>query len=124
MATADQMTAAVHGYVDAFEKGDAELAVALFAPDATVEDPVGTPLKRGHDEIRAFYAASMATGAKLKLEGPIRCATDYAAFAFRVQLTLDGKLVTVDVIDTFRFNEDGKVIEMKAYFGPSNMTGM
>jgi steroid Delta-isomerase len=124
MATTDQMTAAVHGYVEAFEQGDAEMAVALFAPDATVEDPVGTPLKRGHDEIRAFYAASMATGAKLRLEGPIRCAKDHAAFAFRVQLTLEGKMVTVDVIDIFRFNDDGKVIEMRAFFGPENMTGM
>jgi steroid delta-isomerase len=124
MATAEQMTAAVHGYVEAFEKGDAELAVALFAPDATVEDPVGTPVKRGHEEIRAFYAASMQTGAKLRLEGPIRCATDHAAFAFRVQLTLEGKMVTVDVIDIFRFNDAGKIVEMKAYFGPSNMTGL
>lgn len=124
MATEDQMIAAVHGYVAAFDKGDAEAVVALFAADATVEDPVGTPLKSGHDEIRAFYAASMATGAKLVLQGPIRLAQDYAAFAFQVRLTLDGKAVSVDVIDTFRFNADGQVTEMRAFFGPSNMTGM
>lgn len=124
MATDDQMIAAVQGYVAAFEKGDPEAAVALFAPDAIVEDPVGTPAKRGHAEIRAFYTASMQTGAKLRLEGPIRCATDHAAFAFRVQLTLDGKMVTVDVIDIFRFDAAGKIVEMKAFFGPSNMTGL
>ena len=123
MATVEQMTAAVHGYVEAFDKGDPEIAVALFAAEATVEDPVGTPAKRGLDEIRAFYTASMQTGAKLRLEGPIRCAADSAAFAFRVQLTLEGKMVTVDVIDIFRFNDAGKIIEMKAYFGPDNMTG-
>lgn len=123
MATPEQMTAAVHGYVDAFDKGNPEAVVALFAEDATVEDPVGTPLKVGHDAIREFYAASMATGAKLRLEGPIRCATGYAAFAFRVELTMDGKFLTVDVIDTFKFNADGKVTEMRAFFGPSNMTG-
>jgi hypothetical protein len=38
----------------------------------------------------------MATGAKLRLDGPIRLATDYAAFAFQVQLTMDGKDLTVD----------------------------
>ena len=124
MATAEQMAAAVHGYVAAFDAGDPEAVMALFAPDATVEDPVGTPVKRGHDEIRAFYAASMQTGAKLVLDGPIRLAQDHAAFAFQVRLTLEGKDVTVDVIDIFRFNNDGKVTEMKAYFGPSNMTGM
>ena len=87
MATPEQMTAAVHGYVAAFDKGDPEAVVALFAPDATVEDPVGTDAKIGHAAIREFYTASMATGAKLQLEGPIRLATDYAAFAFRVELT-------------------------------------
>ena len=65
----------------------------------------------------------MATGAKLRLDGPIRLATEYAAFAFQVQLTMDGKDLTVDVIDTFKFNADGKVTEMRAFFGPSNMTG-
>ena len=124
MASEEQMTAAVHGYVAAFDKGDADAAVALFAADASVEDPVGTPAKVGHDAIKAFYEASMATGAKLRLEGPIRCANDSAAFAFCVELTLDGKAVTVDVIDVFRFDNEGKVIEMKAYFGPSNMTGL
>jgi steroid delta-isomerase len=123
MATPEQMTAAVHGYVDAFDKGDPEAVVALFAPDAIVEDPIGTPPKVGHDAIREFYAASMQTGAKLRLEGPIRLATDYAAFAFQVELTMEGKSLTVDVIDTFKFNADGKVTEMRAYFGPSNMTG-
>lgn len=123
MATPEQMSAAVHGYVGAFDKGDPEAVVALFAEDATVEDPVGTPLKVGHAAIREFYTASMATGAKLRLDGPIRLATEYAAFAFQVQLTMDGKDLTVDVIDTFKFNADGKVTEMRAYFGPSNMTG-
>ena len=65
----------------------------------------------------------MQTGAKLRLEGPIRLATEYAAFAFRVELTMEGKSLTVDVIDTFKFNAAGKVTEMRAYFGPSNMAG-
>ena len=123
MATPEQMTAAVHGYVDAFDKGDPEAVVALFTSYAIVEDPIGTPPKVGHDAIREFYTASMQTGAKLRLEGPIRLATEYAAFAFRVELTMEGKSLTVDVIDTFKFNADGKVTEMRAYFGPSNMAG-
>ena len=120
MPTPEQMIAAVHGYVAAFDAGDAEAAVALFAEDATVEDPVGTPAKIGHDDIRAFYTASMQTGAKLHLQGPVRVGEDYAAFAFQVRLNWEGKTSTVDVIDIFRFNADGKVAKMEAYFGPSN----
>lgn len=121
MPTTQQKLAAVHGYVDAFARGDAEAAVALFADDATVEDPLGTPIKRGHDEIRAFYQGSMATGAKLELQGEPRCAADYVAFAFAVRLEWQGQTSVIEVIDTFRLNDHGKITEMRAYWGPENM---
>ncbi|WP_380878105.1 hypothetical protein ACFB49_15550 [Sphingomonas sp. DBB INV C78] len=123
MPSHEQMVAAVNGYVAAFDKGDPAAVAALFAPDATVEDPVGTDAHKGHDAILAFYTMSMQTGAKLKLEGPVRTATNYAAFAFSVSFghSADAR---VDVIDTFKFNDEGKVVEMRAYFGPNNMQGL
>ena len=124
MPTPEQMTAAVHAYVAAFDKADPEAAVALFADDATVEDPVGTPPKVGTDAIREFYTYSMGTGAKLHLEGPIRVGHDFAAFAFQVRLKMGEADATVDVIDVFRFDEAGKVQSMQAFFGPSNFAGM
>jgi steroid Delta-isomerase len=124
MPTTEHMIAAVNTYVESFDKGDPEMAIALFAPDATIEDPIGTPLKVGTDAIREFYTGSVATGAKLVLQGPVRVGGDYAAFAFSVKLHMNGQDFQVDVIDTFKFNEAGKVIEMKAFFGPANMRGV
>ncbi len=121
MATPEQMIAAVHAYIAAFDKGDPELAVEIFSSDAVVEDPVGTPPKRGHDAIREFYQMSMATGAKLVLDGPVRVAADHAAFAFHVPLHFEGQDMEIHVIDTFAFDADGKVREMRAFFGASNM---
>lgn len=121
MTSPDQMVRAVKTYVEAFDKADPEMVVGLFAPDATVEDPVGTPPHVGHDAIRAFYAASMQTGAKLHLDEPVRIAGDTAAFAFHVSFAKPG--MRVDVIDLFQFGDDGKVVSMKAFFGPTNMTG-
>lgn len=120
MLPPEQIAAAVHAYVDAFERGDPEGVMTLFAEDGVVEDPVGTPPHVGHDAIRAFYTLSMQTGARLRLQQPIRIGSDYAAFAFQVRLTMDGKKLTVDVIDIFRFDADGKVAKMEAYFGPAN----
>lgn len=119
--TPEQMRAAVQAYVTGFSNADVEAIVDLYAADATVEDPVGTPLKVGHAAIRKFYEESIKTGAKLQLMGPVRTATDQCAFAFQAQLYFEDKGIEVDVIDTFRFNEDGKVIEMRAFFGPDNM---
>jgi steroid delta-isomerase len=121
MTSPEQMVRAVETYVEAFDKADPDMVVGLFAPDATVEDPVGTPPHVGHEAIRAFYAASMQTGAKLHLDGPVRVAGDTAAFAFHVGFAKPG--MQVDVIDLFRFGTDGKVVSMKAFFGPTNMTG-
>ncbi|PTD19954.1 nuclear transport factor 2 family protein [Sphingomonas fennica] len=123
MPSHEQKDAVVQAYIDAFAKGDPAAVAALFAPGASVEDPVGTGAHVGHDAILAFYTESMKTGAKLKLEGPVRTAGDYAAFAFSVSLAFKDT-ARIDVIDTFRFNEDGKVVEMHAYFGPNNMQGM
>lgn len=121
MPTTEQKLAAVNGYVAAFEAGSADAVIALFAEDATVEDPLGTPIKRGHDEIRAFYETSMATGAKLELLGPPRCAADCVAFPFNVKLEWGGQKSVIEVIDTFRLNDAGKITEMRAYWGPENM---
>lgn len=122
MPTPEQMEAAVRAYVAAFDAGDADRAAAIFADDAVVEDPIGSPPRIGKAAIRQFYAESMATGAKLHLAGPIRVATAHAAFAMQVRLHWDGKDMAIDVIDTFAFDDEGKVKEMKAYFGPGNMT--
>lgn len=121
MPTPEHMTAVVHAYVAGFANGDLDALVSLFAEEATVEDPVGTPPKRGLTEIRAFYAQSLATGAKLELLGDPRCAADYAAFPFAVKLEWGGRRQVIEVIDTFRFDAEGKIAEMRAFFGPANM---
>jgi steroid Delta-isomerase len=121
MPTTEQKLAAVHGYVAAFAAGSGEAAAALFADDATVEDPIGTPIKHGHAEILEFYSGAMATGAKLSLLGEPRCAADYVAFPFTVTLEWGGQKSVIDVIDTFRLNDEGKITEMRAYWGPENM---
>lgn len=123
MPTPEQMEAAVHAYVEAFTLGDVERAVAIFAADAVIEDPIGSEPRIGTTAIRAFYQTSMATGAKLHLAGPIRVAAAHAAFAMQVRLDWEGRETAIDVIDTFAFDDQGKVTRMNAYFGPGNIHG-
>ena len=40
--------------------------------------------------------------------------------AVEVELPKGG--MSIDVIDTFKFNEEGQITEMNAYWGPSNIT--
>ena len=123
MPTPEAMEAAVHTYVEAFDKQDPALAASIFADDAVIDDPIGSPPKVGKAAILQFYTESMATGAKLVLEGPVRVATAHAAFAMQVRLNWGGKDMAIDVIDTFAFDHAGKVKQMQAFFGPGNMHG-
>ncbi|MEG2730908.1 nuclear transport factor 2 family protein [Brevundimonas sp.] len=118
-----KMIETVEAYVAAFETGDAEMAARLYAADAVVRDPVDAKPVIGHEAILAFYQASMKTGAKLSLHGPVRTASSIAAFAFSVHLTLPKGPCRIDVIDTFEFNPDGLIQQMTAYWGPNNMHG-
>jgi steroid Delta-isomerase len=121
MTSPERMNETVQAYIAAFDRGDAEAVADLFAADARVEDPLGSPPKIGREAILDFYTESMRTGARLRLEGPVRCVNDVAAFAFSVHLTHQGAAMRIDVIDTFRFDSAGKITAMTAYFGESNI---
>lgn len=120
MPSHEEMVRAVERYVEAFDKADADMAADLYAADATVEDPIGTPIHRGRDAIHAFYSMSMQAKAKLRLDGPVRTGGDHAAFAFTVMVDFGGPK-EIEVIDTFKFDAEGKVTEMRAFWGPANM---
>lgn len=134
MSSESEMRAAVQAYFDLFNAEDAQGLTALFADDAVIIDPVGTDPKIGIESIAAFYQMAVQGGTRLELMGPIRVAADHAAFAFRVHvkgIKAENKAVdvdlptgamTIDVIDVFTFNEDNKITNMKAYWGPSNIT--
>lgn len=109
---------AVDKYVEAFDKADIAIIKEIFAANATVEDPVGSDIHNGIEEICVFYEGALASGAKLVTTGPPRCAGNAVAFPF--QATMPG--MSIDIIDVFEFNEAGKVISMKAYWGPENLT--
>ncbi|MFK7840749.1 MAG: nuclear transport factor 2 family protein [Sphingorhabdus sp.] len=118
--TTEDKIKAVETYIGSFSTADVEAIVGLYADDATVEDPVGTPIKEGIDAIRDFYTGAVANGAQLELMGAPRCAGDCVAFPFAANVNMGDKKAHVEIIDTFRFNDDGKVIEMRAFWGPEN----
>ncbi|TPD60793.1 DUF4440 domain-containing protein [Emcibacter nanhaiensis] len=120
MEVAEQRSKVVEAYIQAFEDRNAEAVMALYADEATVEDPYGTEPIKGRDAIYAFYQKAMDLNARLSLDGPVRVAGDIAAFPFTVRVTVDGKRQQLEVIDTFRFDRQGKIIEMRAFWGPLN----
>jgi steroid Delta-isomerase len=116
------MQRAVEAYVSNYNGGHIERIVALFSPDAVIEDPVGTSPKIGHREIKELFSAGIEARASLKLDGPIRFAAGYAAFPLHVTLECGALVTRIDVIDIFKFNQSGRIVEMRAIFGAKNMS--
>ena len=121
MNSVEHMTAVVQRYVAALNAGDLDGIVALFADDATVEDPVGSEPRRGREAIRAFYANSLKLPLAVELTQEVRAVADEAAFAFIVSFEYQGRKTVIAPIDHFRFNGAGKVVSMRALFGEKNI---
>jgi steroid delta-isomerase len=116
------MKRTLQAYIDHFNASDPGAISALFADDATVEDPVGTLAMKGREAIDAFYRKSVATGARLKLAAPIRASHgNAAAMAFDVELNMPQGPAVIHVIDTFTFDAAGKFTSMRAFWGPGDM---
>ena len=118
----DTKRAAMQAYIDRMNAGDLAGVVALYAAEATIEDPVGSgKIVSGKAAIEEFYKGSMQTQAQLKLNAPIRTShSDSAAMAFEVTLNWGG-LMTISVIDVMTFNAQGEFTSMRAYWGPEDM---
>lgn len=123
--TADAATlrATVEAYCAAFSAGDQAAYVALFAPDAWIEDPVGTPRHEGAEAIAAFFAQSsaMADSIELRQTGPVRVAAGEVAFPMQARPVIGGDTYVVDIIDVMTFDDGGRITTMRAFWDPAEM---
>ena len=114
----EHMKACLREYVEAFNANDAARVVSLFADNATVEDPVGTPVKRGREEIDAFYGHATKVGARLELVAPPRGShANAATITFKVHVPGQDGHAYIDVTDVMEFDTHGKIVSMRAYWG-------
>jgi steroid delta-isomerase len=99
-AGAEAARTALQAYVDCINRGDAQGATALFAPDAVIEDPVGTPPKTGA-AIARWFADTVAFGTRIEPVAPIRGSHGAAAaIALKVRFTPpDGQRLRICSID-------------------------
>lgn len=94
--------------------------LSLYADNASVEDPVGSEILRGKASLRKFYSGATTIDLTLKRTGPVRVAGLEAAFPFQLLMEVGGTTMQTDIIDVFRFDTSGKIVEMRAFWGPEN----
>lgn len=121
-ARENHMKNALQQYIDGFNQGDAAMLIALFADNAKIEDPIGGGrVVKGKEAITAFYQRAVTMVERLELDTPIRGSYGHsAAMAFTIHLKKNGEKKIIQAIDVMTFDDSGKIIDMKAFHGPSN----
>lgn len=112
--------ATVESYIRSVAKGTTDEVLALYAPGATVEDPVGTDVRTTEASLREFYSMIeplTQTGELLSL----KIAGGNAAFLFRLTTHLGEQDLVMEVIDVMTFDDDARITSMKAYWSQEDM---
>lgn len=123
MPTSAEMKAVMTKYAALVSAGDAEAVVALYADNAIIEDPVGSPAQSGREAIVKFYQGACASGVKIKvLSGPYGSFGNSAAMTAEVLVDVPGQGPTrIELIEVMEFDAQGKISAMRAYWGPEDM---
>lgn len=123
--TADAATIrrTVEAYCAAFSRRDRDAYVGLFADDAWIEDPVGSPRLEGPEAIGGFFdqSSGMADSIELRQTGPVRVAAGECAFPMQARPDIGGTTFVVDIIDVMTFTDDGHITTMRAFWDPAEM---
>jgi steroid delta-isomerase len=119
MPSAEDIIQTVTRYLDFVSKGQPDDVAALYADDATVEDPVGGEVHIGRQAIRGFYGAIENVKAQTDVV-TLRALGNEAAFHWTLSLDFGGSGMRIDIISTM--TDDAKIASMKAYWGQDNVT--
>ncbi len=123
--TKAEIEARINQYYDTLRTMETERWVAEYAPSGTIEDPVGGPVVAGHERLTSFFNNIVKKNMKLLDLKPelIIIAPPEAVVRWTTRgVTQAGKEACFNGISLFKFSEDGKVLQMRAFWDPEELT--
>ena len=119
-ASNERIRQVIEAYVDRVANGTTDEVLALYAADATVEDPVGTEVRSTPESIREFYAPLEGMDQEGRLVAA-RIAGGQAAFQFELATKAGDQTFTLSPIDVMTFDDEGRITSMKAYWSDADL---
>ena len=117
MPTTAVMKEALLNYIRYFNAKDLPALLALYADEATIEDPYGRSFIQGREAIDAMYGRALGGETWLEQVLPPRASfTNAATISFIVHM---GQ-TKIHVTDVMTFDEAGRFTSMRAYWGPDD----
>jgi steroid delta-isomerase len=119
----EDLRSRVAAYYAAVRAGDIDATLSLFAPDAVMRDPVGTPPATDEAQRRQRYAGIGATFDTFSIdEDDVIVCGDEAAARWTIAGTLkNGRELLTRGMSTFEFGADGSIHRMSAYWDPAEV---
>jgi steroid Delta-isomerase len=119
MPSADDYAKTVQRYLELVANGSADDVTALYAEDATIEDPIGSELRRGRAAIHDFYAAFESAEKQTELAS-LRVGGNEAAFLWSLKVTAGDSGTVIEPISVMTFDDDAKITSMRAFWSPAD----
>lgn len=116
--TPEQIEAIATEMFNRFAAFDAQGTANIFAPDGTIEDPVGSTPVQGTQAIIAYLETFPAVLNEIRIQSfDVTVAGQEAAIKWRLRFkTKTGNVFFVDGIGILKINEQGKVQSDREYF--------
>lgn len=119
-ASNEDIRKVVDRYVELVATGTAAEIADLYAEGATVEDPVGSEVLTGREQILGFYAPLEAMDQETRLI-EARVVAGEAAFHFEVATLVGDKRYTLSPFDVMVFDDDARIVSMRAFWGDGDL---
>ena len=117
----DKIDAAVESYIEFLNTGTAEQIADLYAPSATVEDPIGADIRDTRDQLVEFYSIITNMEERTATLKWKKIAGDTAVFEFTLVTGTSGIRFEITPVDIMVFDADGKVSSMRAVWQPEDL---
>ena len=116
--TPEQIKAIVTEMFNKFAAFDAQGTTDMFAPDGTIEDPVGTTPIQGTQAILAYQQSFPTILNEIRIQSfDVTVAGQEAAIKWRLRFkTKTGNVFFVEGIGIIKVNEDGKIQSDREWF--------
>jgi len=110
-------------YREALKTMDADKWLSHYAEDATVEDPVGGPVFSGRDQLQKFFKGVQKNFKQLhiKPELTIIVPPEAAIKGSVTGITVKDIEVSFTLIATYKFDDEGRVVQMRAFWDPEEL---
>jgi steroid Delta-isomerase len=110
---------ALDSYFAAIASLDPERIAACFRDDAELEDPFGSPIRHGQDDIREYWRhglCAVAETVEIKVLAALPCGGSVAGHWQMTARSAGGAVAQAEGIDVLRLDDEGMIRRAEGYW--------